>query len=169
VGGDAWLASFAVIVSDRELPKVFCPNNITVPTDPGQTNAVVYFSALAFDNSGSAAVTCTPAPGTAFPIGTNTVQCVGVDPSGNGATNSFKITVVNANPPLLGVLPAAALPFQFTISGVAGSHYQIQYQDDLNSTSQWQLLQAFALSNSVQTVNDATPTNHRFYRAMLVP
>ncbi len=33
--------SFAVIVQDKESPKVFCPNNMTVPTDPGQTNALV--------------------------------------------------------------------------------------------------------------------------------
>lgn len=160
--------SFAVIVQDKEPPKVFCPNSMIVPTDPGQTSAVVYFVALAFDNSGgSNSVTCTPPPGTAFPIGVNTVECVGVDPSGNAATNSFTITVVN--PPVLGLLPVASLPFQFSVSGEPGSHFQIQYKDDLNSTGQWQLLQAFTLSNGTETITDPSPTNHRFYRAVMVP
>ena len=161
--------SFAVIVQDKEPPKVFCPNNLTVPTDPGQTNAVVYFSALAFDNSGSSIVTCTPPPGTTFPIGTNTVQCVGVDPSGNAATNSFTITVVNANPPIIGLLPVTTLPFQFTVSGVPNSHYRIEYKDDLSNTGVWQVLQAFTLSNSMQTFDDTNVVSHRFYRAVLLP
>jgi hypothetical protein len=162
--------SFVIVVQDKESPKVFCPTNITVPTDPGQTSAMVYFAALVFDNSGSSnTVTCTPPSGTAFPIGTNTVKCVGVDPSGNATTNSFKITVVNANPPVLGFLPASSSPFQFTVAGVPGSHYRIEYIDDLNSTGPWQLLQTLTLSNSTQTINDSSPTNHRFYRAVLVP
>lgn len=161
--------SFAVIVQDKEAPKVFCPNNMIVPTDAGQPTAVVYFAALGFDNSGSCTVTCTPPAGTAFPIGTNKVQCIGVDASGNAATNSFTVTVVNQNPPVIGLLPVASSAFQFTVSGVPGSHYQIEYKDDLNSTDQWQLLQAFTLSNSTQTINDTNQASHRFYRAVLLP
>ena len=160
---------FAIIVRDTEPPSVFCPTNITVPTDPGQTNAVVYFAALAFDNSGSAVVTCTPAPGTAFPIGSNVVQCVAADSAGNRATNFFAIIVNNANPPLISSSALTQASFQFTMSGVPGSQYEIQYKDDLAGTDQWQTLPSFTLSNTIQTINDTNVTSHRFYRAVLLP
>jgi Ca2+-binding RTX toxin-like protein len=39
-------------------------------------------------------VTCTPASGSTFPIGTTTVNCEATDAAGNRATASFTITVI---------------------------------------------------------------------------
>ncbi|MGC8952805.1 HYR domain-containing protein, partial [Chloroflexus sp.] len=49
--------------------------------------------------SGAVAVTCTPASGSTFPLGTTTVTCTATDAAGNTASGSFTITVTSASAP----------------------------------------------------------------------
>ena len=84
---------FTVTVEDREKPVLTVPANLSIVAEPGQTNAVVTYTATATDNSGSVAVVCTPPSGTAFPAGVTTVTCTAIDNSGNVATGSFAVTV----------------------------------------------------------------------------
>jgi hypothetical protein len=58
--------------------------------------AVVTYQVIASDNVAVASSTCNPASGTTFPIGTTSVSCVASDPSGNGASATFHVTVLSA-------------------------------------------------------------------------
>jgi hypothetical protein len=58
--------------------------------------AVVTYEVIASDNVAVASLTCNPASGTTFPIGTTSVTCVASDPSGNRASATFHVTVLSA-------------------------------------------------------------------------
>jgi len=51
--------------------------------------------------AGIVPVTCTPTSGSTFPLGATTVTCTASDPSGNTATGSFTVSVVDTTPPTL--------------------------------------------------------------------
>ncbi|WNG20265.1 choice-of-anchor A family protein [Cystobacter fuscus] len=62
--------------------------------------AVAYFTATATDAVvGTVPVTCTPASGTTFPLGTTLVTCGAQDGHGNVASGTFTVTVVDTTPP----------------------------------------------------------------------
>ncbi len=70
------------------------------PTDRRRAGAVVDFSAVATDNfDAEPVVTCKPASGSFFPVGTTVVSCFASDASGNGsAAVSFNVSVVEPPP-----------------------------------------------------------------------
>src|SRR5262249_14015595 len=77
------------------------PRDKTLPaTGPSGTN-VFFMPPTAIDaaNSG-ASVTCVPPPNTTFPIAKTPVTCTASDPSGNKATVSFNVTVVDTFGPV---------------------------------------------------------------------
>lgn len=88
--------SFDVTVvddSDTVAPVISVPADITVPADSAD-GAVVDYDASATDEvDGEVAVTCAPASGSLFPVGTTTVTCDAADASGNDATETFDVTV----------------------------------------------------------------------------
>jgi hypothetical protein len=102
MAGNTSLCSFTVTVNDNQPPTLSpCPANITTNNDPGMCSAVVtYMAPTATDNCpGVGMVTCSPASGTAFPVGTTTVTCSVSDAMGNMASCTFTVTVVdNVNP-----------------------------------------------------------------------
>jgi uncharacterized repeat protein (TIGR01451 family) len=95
--------SFHVTVNDTEPPSITAPANITVPNDSGLATAVVAYIPTASDNAPGVTVACVPPSGTAFAIGTTTVNCTATDGSGNTASGSFLVTVVDTEPPSLSV------------------------------------------------------------------
>ncbi len=86
---------------DMEPPAAFCPPDTTVPIDSGQCGAVVYFEATAVDECSSVSISCTPASGDFFPLGTTPVTCVATDAAGNTDTCHFSVTVKDTVPPVL--------------------------------------------------------------------
>jgi hypothetical protein len=70
------------------------PNVITNATSTA--GATVTFAATAADLSGPTTITCSPASGSTFPIGTTTVGCQARDASGNVSTGSFTVSVKGA-------------------------------------------------------------------------
>jgi hypothetical protein len=94
--------SFLVIVSADVTPPVLTlPANITAEATSA-SGAVVTFTATAIDNvDGPVPVTCTPASGSTFPLGTTTVQCSASDSHGNTAHGSFTVTVRDTTPPTI--------------------------------------------------------------------
>jgi hypothetical protein len=86
-------ASFKVTVVDKTPPTITVPSDMTVPAT-SSSGAVAKFTVSASDLiDGSVPVTCTPASGSTFPLGTTTVSCSAKDMAGNAATASFKVTV----------------------------------------------------------------------------
>ena len=78
---------------DTKAPAIRTSGNATVKaTSPD--GAVVSYTATAVDNvDGPSGVTCTPASGTVFKVGTTTVTCTSVDKKGNSRSVVLVITV----------------------------------------------------------------------------
>lgn len=73
------------------------PGDRTVTT-AGTSAVVTWTLPTATDDVDPApSVTCNPASGTAFALGTTTVTCTATDASGNDASASFQVTVVRAS------------------------------------------------------------------------
>jgi hypothetical protein len=134
-GNVATPVMFTVHVVDNTPPLLTLPNpiNVVVANDPSGT-LVVNYVASAFDAvDGAVAISCTPASGFAFPMGTTTVNCSATDAHGNKAVGSFTVTVTVTNPPygFIGVLdlpPPAGKKFN------AGSAVPLQWRYTLNGT-----------------------------------
>ena len=99
--GNEASCSFAVTVSDQELPTVLCPQGMVLNTEPGRCSARAVFAAEVMDACPGATVACLPPSGSAFPIGTTTVVCQGTDASGNARLCSFDVRVLDGEPPRL--------------------------------------------------------------------
>jgi uncharacterized protein len=82
---------------DLTPPVLILPGDLTVAaTSPA--GAVVTFSATAVDNNDPApTVTCSPASGTTFPIGTTQVSCTATDLAGNATVRTFSVVVKGAD------------------------------------------------------------------------
>ena len=92
-----------VIVRDTQPPSIFCSSNITV-TAVGNCPALVDFSVGATDKCGLTNLVVTPGTGAFFPVGTNLVNALAQDASGNSNTCSFTVTVLAGAPPQLSIL-----------------------------------------------------------------
>jgi hypothetical protein len=89
---NAGCAAYALTVC-QEPCTIICPDNITVPNDPGQCGAVVNPSVT---TPCGGTITCSPAAGSFFPLGTTTVTC-----TAEGAQCSFTVTVNDTQPPMI--------------------------------------------------------------------
>lgn len=94
--------SFTVRVMDTEPPSVFCTNITVTATDA--CSATVTYSQSATDNCGALETTSfTPPSGSAFNLGTNTVQFTAMDVAGNTNTCFFTVTVLPGTLPMLSI------------------------------------------------------------------
>jgi uncharacterized repeat protein (TIGR01451 family) len=84
--------SFTVTVVDAQAPTLSCPANINVSSGGGCQTAT-YTTPSASDNCTGATVSCSPASGSCFAVGTTTVSCTATDTSGNTGQCSFTVTV----------------------------------------------------------------------------
>ena len=79
------------------------PENITVTTTSTSGAVVTWPAPTATDLvSGSVPVTCTPASGSTFAVGTTSVTCTASDALGNTASAGFTVTVQPMPPPPTG-------------------------------------------------------------------
>jgi hypothetical protein len=80
-----------VTISDLENPVLTCPTDIS----RGQCNNVVTFTPTATDNSQtSVSIVTTPASGSVFPVGINTVNVTATDFAGNSTSCTFNVTIL---------------------------------------------------------------------------
>lgn len=75
---------------------ITCPSNITQPNDPNQCGAVVSYPAPSVVGS-CGLVSCSPASGSFFPVGTTTVTCT----TTQGSSCSFSVTVNDTQAPVV--------------------------------------------------------------------
>ena len=101
VAGNYDSAQFSITVEDTEPPRISLPGNISIPVDPGQCGALVYYSAEVTDNCSGATLSCNPVSGSFFEVGTTPVTCIAQDAHGNTDTSGFEITVIDTQPPLI--------------------------------------------------------------------
>jgi hypothetical protein len=96
IKGNTVTSSFTITVLESTPPTISCPDDITTDTDlPCGTTKVVTFAPTESDNCSGLTVSCSPASGSAFPEGTNTVNCTARDASGNTTGCSFNVIVRN--------------------------------------------------------------------------
>jgi hypothetical protein len=118
--------------------------------------------------SGSVNIVQAPPPGTALPVGTNSVVFYVDD--GNGNTNTCS-TTVGVNPAVLvppTILSQQALggSFQLVFTGPDGQPFKVLASTDISlPMTNWTVLTNGAFAGAV-TINDLTATNYpaRFYR-----
>ena len=98
---DLWVVTEATGAPiDTTPPALILPADLTAEaTSAG--GATVSFSASAHDDfDGDVPVSCQPASGSVFPLGTTTVACSAVDGAGNTGAGSFVVTVRDTTPPV---------------------------------------------------------------------
>jgi large repetitive protein len=132
-GNAATSTTFKIKVLDTTGPAVTVPANIiTGPTSAFGAN-VSYSAATAYDlvDGAVSPVTCTPASGSLFGFGANTVTCSATDSRGNTGSNTFTVTVGNFsflgffqpidNVPVVNtVRNGSTVPVKFKLQGQGG-------------------------------------------------
>ena len=112
--------------ADTTAPVLSLPDDITEEAT-GADGAEVTFTATAEDAvDGSVDVTCTPASGSTFPLGTTQVDCSATDNAGNEATGSFSITIQDKTAPTL------ELPADITEEATSASGADVTYTASAN-------------------------------------
>lgn len=119
--GNTTTCSFAITVTEDGLPTIECPDNLSVPADPGVCAAIVnYDLPTAEDDCSEVTLTLIegPATGEEFQVGTTTVSYQAEDGSGNTATCSFEVTVSDEEPPVFDCPEDISIP---TDPGICGA------------------------------------------------
>ena len=91
--------SFEVTVVDTTAPALRLPRDFTVHATSNDGIAVTYDASATDAVDGNVAVSCSPASGSTFPVGTTSVDCSATDAAGNTASGGFAVTVTAPNPP----------------------------------------------------------------------
>ncbi|MEC9475667.1 MAG: HYR domain-containing protein [Planctomycetota bacterium] len=106
--GNIHTETFTVTVLDQELPMIHdVPADIQVSNDTGLCAAVVdWVQETSSDNCSVEEHVSSHMPGDTFDLGTTVVEISATDPSGNVTTDSFTVTVVDDENPLILGLPA---------------------------------------------------------------
>ncbi len=106
--GNTTLCSFNVTIEDNQLPSITgCPADITVNTQAGVCQSTAgWIQPTASDNCPGVVFGTSHAPGSVFPLGTTTVTYTATDASGNVATCTFDVIVVDNQAPIFVDCPA---------------------------------------------------------------
>jgi hypothetical protein len=125
--GNTSVSTFTVRVQDTRAPVLSLPAPIVVEAS-GPAGTAVSFVVTAVDPGPvdpSPTVTCEPASGSLFPLGTTTVKCTASDASGNvSALRTFTVTVRDTTPPFwvsAAVTPRVIWPPDGTVTPVTVS------------------------------------------------
>jgi RNA polymerase sigma factor (sigma-70 family) len=90
--------------ADTSAPVIVLPTGTVTREATGAAGARVTFTANAEDDvDGDVEVTCSPASGAAFALGTTEVSCAAQDAAGNEAEGSFEVEVVDSTSPTVAV------------------------------------------------------------------
>lgn len=147
-------------VVDSTPPTITCPADPTVSVNAGSCGAVVsYPPPTVTDNCGVASVICNPPPGSTFLRGETTVTCTAIDSSGNTATCSFKVTVLNHAPSVTAITSSAS-PVLVGLTVNANASFK---DPDANGphTAQWDWGDSTSSSGAV---SDSLVTGNHTYK-----
>jgi hypothetical protein len=120
-------ATFTVTVNDTDLALI-APANITVPATSPAGAVVTYTTPTAVDEAGeTATVSCTPASGATFPIGTTTVTCTATSADDNPSTVTASFTVTVTPLPLDTDLTLIGMPGNITVPATSSAGAVVTY------------------------------------------
>ncbi len=151
-------ASDTVTVEDTTPPAITCPGDITVNNDAGVCGAVVTYTAPVGTDNCSGATTMQTAglpSGSTFPVGTTTNTFLVTDGSGNTASCSFTVTVIDNENPMINC------PADITVGndpGVCGAAVTYSVTSSDNCPGETIMQTAGLASGSVFPVGTTTNT-----------
>lgn len=131
--GNKGTNSFTVKVQDTTRPDVQTPANMVVgnTSSTGASN-VLYTGASASDLvSGHLNPICSPASGSTFALGVNTVTCKATDAAGNTGTGTFTVEVQDKTKPMVTV-PADITAEATGANGATVSYMGVTATDDVD-------------------------------------
>ena len=105
--GNTASCEFIVEVLDTQNPVITCPEDIVIELDPLECGRNVDFEVTATDNCELEEIIPDPAvlSGSFFPVGITSLTYTAFDTSGNSASCSFKINLIDYPHPSLGCIP----------------------------------------------------------------
>jgi X-Pro dipeptidyl-peptidase len=119
-GGGQAAGATGAFAADTTAPVLAPVPNMTVYTSDPAGTTVTYTPAATDAQDPSPAVSCTPASGTKFKVGTTTVTCFATDANGNSTpTQSFTVTVLFAGSATGGVGGTVPATLALTLNGQA--------------------------------------------------
>jgi hypothetical protein len=135
--GNQGRCSFTVTVNDCVGPTINCPADI-VTNVSGTSANVSYATPTGADTCSTPTVQCSPASGSSFALGTNTVTCTATDAATNSSICRFKVILnrVVSNKPTVTITAsdaAASEPgsnvgkFKFTRTGPTNAVLTVNY------------------------------------------
>lgn len=98
-GSEGSTGSFPVNVVDTTGPALSLPRDFNVVTTSSSGQPVTYSASANDIVDGSVAVSCSPASGSTFPLGTTRVNCSASDSRGNTASGFFDVTLTTTPVP----------------------------------------------------------------------
>jgi hypothetical protein len=122
--GNTGNGSFSVTVEDTTAPVIAnMPTDLNVEAVDAGGAVVTYSNPTATDSvdPASPAVTCSPASGSTFVIGTTLVTCSATDTAGNDASSSFNVTVSDTTAPVL------VVPSDITAEAASGAGAAVSF------------------------------------------
>jgi DNA/RNA endonuclease G (NUC1) len=122
--GNTATGSFNITVRDTTAPVITnVPSNMTVEATGPNGAAASWASPSASDTvDGAVAVSCAPASGSVFAIGTTTVTCSATDAHNNSSQRSFSVTVQDTTRPTATITMPAASGFYLLNQQVAAGY-----------------------------------------------
>ncbi len=120
--GNGAATSFTVNVQDEQAPVVTVPANVSVEATGPDGETITYSAATATDAvDGAVDVTCLPASGTVFAIGTTTVTCSAADSQDNTGSGRFTVAVVDTTMPAMPTLADVSIEATSALTPVSWS------------------------------------------------
>ena len=95
--------SFSATVADTTAPLLMVPTEVSAEATSAAGGVVTFIASVSDAVTTSPVVTCAPASGTTFPLGTTSVTCATSDAAGNVASLSFWATVEDTTAPVVTV------------------------------------------------------------------
>jgi hypothetical protein len=116
---------------DTTAPTLKLPPDITAESKNADGAEVSYTVTATDDRDPSPTITCTPASGSTFPLGTTPVNCSATDKAGNKAEGSFNVIVQDKTAPVL-KLPTADITAEATSASGAAVTYTATATDNID-------------------------------------
>ena len=123
-GGNSSSSSFTVTVQDTTAPVVTAPDEVVAEATAANGAAVTFASTATDAVTPDLTVSCTPASGSTFALGTTAVTCSATDAAGNTGTDSFNVIVRDTTAPTISNVPA-----DITAEATAASGAVVTYLD----------------------------------------
>jgi hypothetical protein len=136
--GNTDSASFNVTIQDTSAP-IFDSASLPAPTAEatGIDGAIVAYSLPTATDVADVApvVSCDPASGSVFALGTSDVTCTATDASGNSATSTFQVTIEDTTMPMFVIDPLPDVTIEVTGPGGTSVNYPLPASTDISDAS----------------------------------